>query len=84
MTLKKLPTTISFSAKCSDMFGATFLDADGKEVAKYDGYVPGFFPEEHYGDYVQLDIDLATGQIKNWKAPTLAQVNVALKDGGQS
>lgn len=59
------PTTISISAKCSDLFNARLND--GRE---YDGYVPAFFPGEHYGDYVMLDIDLATGRILNWKAPT--------------
>lgn len=63
------PTTITISAKCSDMFAAN-LD-DGRE---YDGYVPDFMPGEHYGDYVQLDIELATGRILNWKAPTVSQL----------
>ncbi len=59
------PTTISICAKCSDMFSAS-LD-DGRE---YDGYVPKFFPGEHYGDYVELEIDLKTGKILNWNPPT--------------
>ncbi len=59
------PTTISITAKCSDLFSARLND--GRE---YDGYVPAFFPGEHYGDYVELDIDLATGRITNWKVPT--------------
>ncbi len=59
------PTTITISAKCSDLFWAKLND--GRE---YDGYVPDFFPDEHYGDYVMLDIDLATGRILNWKVPT--------------
>ena len=80
--LKAMPASISFSAKCSDLFGAEFKDADGASVASYDGYVPAFFPEEHYGDYVQLDIDLATGQITNWKKPSLKAINDALKDTG--
>jgi hypothetical protein len=79
--LEKLPATISFSAKCSDMFGANFFDAKGNEVASYNGYVPDFMPGQHFGDYVQLDIDLPTGQINNWKAPTLQQVNDTLEDG---
>ena len=57
---------ITISAKCSDLFYAQ-LD-DGRE---YDGYVPEFFPGEHYGDYVALEIDLSTGQILNWKKPSL-------------
>ena len=59
---------ISFSAKCSDMFGATFYDDKGQEILEYDGYVPSFFPEQHYGDYVQFEIDVTTGKIVNWKA----------------
>lgn len=38
--------------------------------AEYEGYVPAFFPEEHYGDYVELNIDITTGKIVNWKKPT--------------
>lgn len=63
------PITISISAKCSDLFSAS-LD-DGRS---YDGYVPDFFPGEHYGDYVTLNIELATGRILNWKAPTAADL----------
>jgi len=77
--LKSMPTTISISAKCSDMFSSTFLQ-DGTPVADYNGYVPAFFPEEHYGDYVQLDIDLATGQILNWKKPSLKAINDSMKE----
>jgi hypothetical protein len=43
-------------AKTVDRFTAT-LEEDGKETADYEGYVPKFFPEDHYGDYVELDID---------------------------
>jgi len=28
--------------------------------------VPGFMPGDHYGDYVMLEIDLATGRIVDW------------------
>lgn len=64
-------------AKCSDGFAAT-LEEDGKQTAEHEGYVPKFFPEEHYGDYVELDIDIDTGMILNWKKPTkeeLKQLN---------
>jgi hypothetical protein len=57
--------TIFISAKCSDMFSAT-LD-DGRA---YNGYVPDFFPGQHFGDYVELEIELASGKILNWKKPT--------------
>jgi hypothetical protein len=62
----KEPRILRVCAKCSDMFGGTLLE-DGR---RYDGYVPDFFPGQHCGDYVQLDIDIETGQIVNWKRPT--------------
>ena len=55
---------LKMSAKCSDLF---FAQLGNKE---YDGCVPNFFPGKHYGDYVQLEIDIDTGQITNWKKPT--------------
>lgn len=73
------PKTISISAKCSDLFSAVLqgTDKDGKPVmAEYDGYVPDFFPGQHYGDYVQLDIDLETGRILNWKKPTKKDLEI--------
>jgi len=46
------------------------LEENGRKTAEYSGYVPSFFPEEHFGDYVELDIDVDTGQIVNWNKPT--------------
>jgi len=63
--------TISICAKCSDMFTAS-LD-DGRV---YDGYVPKFFSGEHWGDYVQLEIDLNSGRILNWKTPTAKDLEI--------
>ena len=57
------------SAKCSDMFNAT-LTMDGCVVGEYNGYVPEFFPGGHFGDYVELEIDIDTGKILNWKKPS--------------
>ena len=66
---------IDISAKCSDMFSAVL--SDGKEfVGEYNGYVPGFFPGEHYGDYVMLKIDTETGQILNWRKPTQKDLKI--------
>ena len=62
--------TINICVKCSDMFSARVKDRAGKEIIDYDGYVPKFFPGEHFGDYVILKIELATGKILNWKPPT--------------
>lgn len=61
---------ISFTAKCSDMFAGQLLDDAGEVIVEHDGYVPRWFPGEHYGDYVELDIDIETGQILNWKKPS--------------
>lgn len=61
--------TISISAKCSDSFFAELSEND-KTKGEYEGYVPGFFPEVHYGDYIILKIDVETGQILNWRSPT--------------
>ena len=65
--------TIKITAKCSDMFSAT-LHEDGKQIGRFDGYVPDWMPGQHYGDYVELEIDIATGQILNWKCPTMGQL----------
>ena len=60
---------LKISAKCSDLFSASLI-VDNKLAARYDGYVPDFFPGEHYGDSVDLEIDIDTGQICNWNKPT--------------
>jgi len=57
---------VNITAKCSDMFGATLKDDNGKRLGEYDGYVPDWMPGNHFGDYVELDIDVATGKILNW------------------
>jgi hypothetical protein len=63
---------IEMTAKCSDMFSALCYES-GNKVGEYDGYVPDFFPGEHYGDYVILYIDADTGTIINWRKPTKAE-----------
>ena len=76
-------TTLKISAKCSDLFDAT-LSSDKKGLnGEYSGYVPKWLPNtrvEHYGDYVQLEIDVATGKILNWQQPTLAQLRETFPD----
>lgn len=52
---------------CDD--GAYYLkDAAGNIVLVKEGYVPSFFPNEHFGDYVIMNID-ETGRITNWENP---------------
>lgn len=65
--------TISITAKCSDMCGMVLNDDKAGRIGEYDGYVPAWFPNpdvKHYGDYVELRIDVETGRILNWKKPT--------------
>ena len=75
---------IQVTAKCSDLFTAQLLrvipaDPNQKQPEKlvqigtdYSGYVPEWMPGEHFGDYVELDIDVETGKILNWDKPSLA------------
>ena len=73
---KRPQVTLRITAKCSDMFNAQLIE-DGKQTGAFDGYVPKWFPNpdaEHYGDYVELEIDMATGQILNWKTPTVGNI----------
>ena len=62
---------LSICAKCSDRFSANLDDGRG-----YHGGVPDFFPGDHYGDYVQLDIDTETGEIVNWQKPTKEDLEI--------
>ena len=60
--------TIYISGKCSDLFYMEGRDEDGNTIKKFehDGYVPsdlGFGG----GDYVEMEIDITTGQIVGWK-----------------
>lgn len=54
------------------MFDAN-LNENGETLGSYNGYVPLWFPNptiEHYGDYVELEIEIDTGKIVGWKKPT--------------
>lgn len=51
--------------KCRDEFSCTLYDIDGNKVLEYEGYVPSIVPG-HDGDYLDLIIDVNTGQILNW------------------
>ena len=62
--------TLQIHIKVRDQFTASILDDEGNELGGQDnGYVPGFMPGQHYGDYIILDIDLDTGHVTNWKTP---------------
>lgn len=67
-------TAIKVYAKPCDSGSYELVGPAGESIHEHDGYVPRFFPGDHFGDYLILDIDLATGQIKNWKPPTQKQL----------
>ena len=67
-------TELRLHIKVCDSFAAGLQDAQGEEVGAYEGYVPDFFPGEHFGDYLILNIDIETGQIKNWRKPKASDI----------
>lgn len=73
---------ISVCAKCCDGFTANLLVNDEPQ-GYYEGYVPKFFPGEHYGDYIELKIDIDTGQILNWRKPTKKDLDIFKKEAWQ-
>lgn len=69
--------------KVVDGFEGAIYDQDGQQIGEdYEGYVPGFMPGEHYGDYLILNIDLETGKILNWNPPTQEQIEEFIKKVG--
>jgi len=69
--------------KVCDGFEAAIYDKDGEQIGQdYEGYVPGFMPGEHYGDYLILNIDLETGRILNWVAPSITEITEFLEEVG--
>ncbi|MFI5342832.1 MAG: hypothetical protein ACHQUC_01290 [Chlamydiales bacterium] len=71
---------IEVHAKVCDSASYTLRDQDGNEISFKEDYVPGFFPEEHYGDYLHFKIDIESGVIINWKKPTMEQIQEFLGD----
>jgi len=73
--MSKPKRVLSICAKTSDMFSSVYRE-DGVVKGNYHGYVPNFFPNEHWGDYIELDIDVDTGQILNWNKPTVKDIKL--------
>jgi hypothetical protein len=67
---------MSICAKCSDQFSAYLTETGNPTAKKYDGYVPDFFPSDHFGDYIEFTIDIDTGKILNWKKPTKKDLKI--------
>ena len=68
---------LNICGKTSDLFSANLV-VDGETVKTHDGYVPDFMPGQHWGDYVEMSIDIETGQILNWTKPSLDEVKEQL------
>lgn len=62
------------------MFQCLIVNDKNKILKKYDGYVPSFMPGQHYGDYIDLEIDVKTGKILNWNSDAVKQVKAFLKE----
>lgn len=81
--MKKIPVqakTLKVCVKVTDRFCATLADQDGKTIYEFeDCYVPDFMPGQHYGDYLMLNIDIDTGQITNWTAPSAEEIEEIIK-----
>lgn len=72
--------TLKISAKCSDMCSCIYEDNKGKVLAESDSYVPaGINIGDFGGDYVEMEIDMQTGQILNWKPVSDAKIIKAIK-----
>ena len=72
--------TIYITAKCSDACHIQFHDEDGERLGQRNDYVPDWMPEDHYGDYIELEINVATGKIVNWRKPTQKELKDSITD----
>jgi hypothetical protein len=71
---------LRISAKCSDLCWTEYTDKNGKKTES-DSYVPANIGiGDIGGDYIDIDIDMKTGQILNWKPVSDAQVIKAQKE----
>ena len=77
----KTTLAIGITVKCSDKFSALLINGMGNQVGDgYDGYVPDWMPGNHFGDYLELNIDIETGRVLNWKRPTIAALKKTFGD----
>ena len=75
---------LRISAKCSDLCWTEYTDKNGNKTES-DSYVPsnigiGGQISGEGGDYVDIEIDMKTGQIQNWKPISDAKVIAAQKN----
>lgn len=71
--------TMKLHVKITDRFGGDLVDEQGEVIHEFeDSYVPDWFPGDHYGDYLILDIDIDTGHITNWKKPSAEDIEQSI------
>lgn len=59
------PSILRIAAKCSDTCCTQLLDGEGRIIREKNGYVP-YIQGLGGGDYVELRIDIQTGQLVGW------------------
>ena len=69
---------LKISAKCSDLCWTEYTDGKGNKTES-NSYVPEGIGIDDGGDYVDIEIDMKTGQILNWKPVSDTQVINAQK-----
>lgn len=74
---------LSLQIKVTDRFYADLIDEQGEVVGNIELDVPNFFPGDHYGEYLYLDIDIETGQITNWNKPTAKQIEAIINGNNE-
>lgn len=65
----------SIHTKVCDAGTYELLDEMGSVVATDDGYVPSFFPGDHFGDYIIFELD-ETGKILNWEGAGVVRAHL--------
>ena len=63
---------IKIYAKCNDLCFTKLIDDTGHRLKEYSGYVPSIVSLD--GDALDLEIDLKTGQILNWRVPSDTEI----------
>ena len=76
----KKAKTMKLNLHVRDGFDCKVIDEDGGEVGKYYGYVPDCVPPFRCDDDFEIEIDIETGAITNWKPLTQDQVKAMLAD----
>lgn len=69
---------IELYMKVRDECEYTLISEDGRVLCKRDGYVPSFFPGDHYGDYLILNIK--DGHIEGWNKPSGGEIDEEFGD----